>query len=75
MHAGWALSPGTACGGEGSRAGGGILRDAATRAEHSKPCPKAQHPSERLSRQPQAATVLSAAELISACNQQGMKGR
>lgn len=37
--------------------------------------PQWQHPSKRLSWQPQAATMASVAELISTCNQQGMKGR
>lgn len=77
MLADWALSAGTPCGGEGSWA---ALRDAATPAEHGKLCPKAHPVGAALGKAeppaPESAPGChGAAELISACNQQGMKGR
>lgn len=73
LPAGWAPSTGTGC---------GVLPPRPSTAS-SAPAPKWtrwQHLSERLSwqppaAQPQAAAAASAAELISACNQQGMKRR
>lgn len=77
LPAGWAPSAGTGCG-----VPTGVLPPrprTATSASASKQS-RQQHPSKRLSRQPhvsrlQTAAEASAAELISACNQWGMKGR